>query len=321
VKIGIVGTGYAAQKRAEALQQDERAELIAAVGNKTETITSFSQKFAVTTVNSWQKLIDRSDLDLVFICNINSEHGAIALAALEAGKHVVVEYPLALDPKQAREIVELSQQKQKLLHIEHIELIGGVHQAIRQHLPTLGNIAYVRYATIAPQRPVSERWNYNYQMFGFPFIAALSRLHRLTDLFGNVATITCQSRFWDSPVKGYFTSCLSQAQLRFTNGILADVTYGKGEAFWHGYRNFEVHGDEGTLMFEGEKGTLIRGREKTAIAIASKKGSFARDTTMVLDNLLEHKPLYVNPSASCYALEVADAARRSSLSGTTIAIG
>jgi biliverdin reductase len=320
VKIGIVGTGYAAQKRAEALQEEDRAELVAVAGNNPEKTASFSQKFAITPFDSWQKLIDRSDIDLVFICNINSEHGAIALAALEAGKHVVVEYPLALDPKQAREIVELSQQKQKLLHVEHIELIGGVHQAIRQYLPTLENISYVRYATIAPQHPVSHRWNYNYQMFGFPFTAALSRIHRLTDLFGNVATVTCQSRFWDSPVKGYFNSCLSQAQLRFTNGILADVIYGKGEAFWHGYRNFEVHGDEGTLMFEGEKGTLIRGREKTAIAIANKKGSFARDTTMVLDNLLENKPLYVNPSASCYALEVADAARRSSLSGTTIAI-
>jgi biliverdin reductase len=320
VKIGIVGTGYAAQKRAEALQEDDRAELIAVTGNKPEKITSFSQKFAVVPLNSWQQLIDRPDLDLIFICNINSEHGALALAALKAGKHVVVEYPLALDPKEAKNLIELSQKKQKLLHVEHIELIGGVHQSIRQHLPILGNISYVRYATISPQRPVSDRWNYNHQMFGFPFTAALSRIHRLTDLFGTVATVTCQTRFWDSPVKGYFTSCLSQAQLRFTNGILADVTYGKGEALSHGYRNFEVHGDEGSLMFEGERGTLIKGREKTAIAIASKKGSFARDTKMVLDNLLENKPLYVNPWASCYALEVADAARRSSLSETTVAI-
>jgi biliverdin reductase len=317
VKVGIVGTGYAAKKRAEALQQDDRAELIAVTGNQPEKLAAFCQQFAIAPVDSWQQLVNRSDLDLIFICTINSEHGAIARAALEADKHVAIEYPLALEPKQARKILELSQQKRKLLHVEHIELIGGVHQGIRQYLPELGNIFYARYATIAPQQNVANRWNYHHQMFGFPLTAALSRIHRMTDLFGKVETLTCQSRFWEAPVTGYFTACLCQAQFRFTSGLLADVTYGKGEVFGHGYRNFEVHGDKGTLIFEGEQGTLIRGKEKTPIAIASKRGSFARDTQMVIDNLLENKPLYVTPSASCYALEVADAARQSALSGQT----
>jgi biliverdin reductase len=320
VKVGIVGTGYAAKKRAEALQQDDRAEFKLVTGNQPEKIAEFCQKYDVSAVDSWQQLVNRSDLDLIFICTINSEHAAIARAALEADKHVVVEYPLALNPKEARDIIELAQQKGKLLHVEHIELLGGVHQTIDRYLPELGNISYARYATIAPQRPVTNRWNYHYQMFGFPFVAALSRIHRLTNLFGTVATVTCQSRFWDAPEIGYFTACLCQAQLRFTNGLLADVIYGKGEAFSHGYRNFEVHGDRGTLIFEGEQGTLMRGKEKIPLEISNRKGSFDRDTQIVLDNLLEGKPLYINPNASCYALEIADGARRSSVEGKTISI-
>jgi biliverdin reductase len=148
-------------------------------------------------------------------------------------------------------------------------------------------------------------------MFGFPLSAALSRIHRLTDLFGNVATVACQSRYWDAPDSHYFTACLCNAQLRFVNGTIAEVTYAKGNVFWQSYRNLEIHGDKGTLFFEGEKGTLIRGEETISLEVASRRGLFAQDTKMVLDCLTTGKSLYLQPSASLEALKVADAARES----------
>jgi biliverdin reductase len=51
------------------------------------------------------------------------------------------------------------------------------------------------------------------------------------------------------------------------------VTYGKGETFWHTQRNFEVHGEQGTLLFEGDRGMLIRGEEKTPIEVAGASRS------------------------------------------------
>lgn len=318
VKIGIVGTGYAAKKRAEALQSDNRARLISVTGNSSERLDEFCQTYALSATDSWQELIKLPELDLVFICTVNRDHGAIARAALEADKHVVVEYPLSLDPHEASEIVALAQAKGKLLHVEHIELIGGVHQAIRRYLPEISNVFYARYATISPQRSVSRRWSYHRQIWGFPLVAALSRVHRLTDLFGRVATVNCQTRYWDASEAGYFTACLSNAQLSFANGVIAEITYGKGDVFWQGYRNLEIYGDRGTLLFEGEKGTLIRGEEKTPIEVASRRGLFAKDTQMVLERLLENKPLYVEPHASLYALEVADAARQSAETGQKV---
>jgi biliverdin reductase len=313
-----VGTGYAAKKRAEALQNDERARLISVTGNSSTRVDEFCQTYAVSATGSWQELVSQPDLDLVFICTVNRDHGPIARAALEADKHVVVEYPLSLDPQEAAEIVALAQTQGKLLHVEHIELIGGVHQAIRHYLPEIGNVFYARYATISPQRPVSRRWNYHRQTWGFPLVAALSRVHRLTDLFGKVATVNCQTRYWDASEADYFTACLSNAQLSFANGVLAEITYGKGDVFWQGYRNLEIQGDRGTLLFEGEKGILIRSEEKTPIEVASRRGLFAKDTQMVLERLLENKPLYVQPHASLYALEVADAARQSAETGQKV---
>lgn len=316
IKAAIVGTGFAAKLRAQTLQADARSRLVAVSGHTPETTQTFAQTHNTSAIESWQKLVEHPEVDLVFICTINRDHGAIARTALEAGKHVVVEYPLALDPTEAESLIALAQAQSKLLHVEHIELLGGLHQALRQWLPEIGNPFYARYVTITPQHPAPKRWTYNPELFGFPFSGALSRIQRFTDLFGEVSAVSCQSRFWDA--SDYYTACLCTAQLRFTNHLIAEVTYGKGEVFWQGLRNFEVHGDRGTLLFEGDNGTLIRGEERTPIEVGGRRGLFGKDTGMVLDFLLEGTPLYISPVDSLYALKIADAARQSAATGQAI---
>lgn len=318
IKAAIVGTGFAAKLRAQTLQADARSRLVAVSGHTPETTQTFAQIHNTSAIESWQKLVEQPEVDLVIICTINRDHGAIARAALEAGKHVVVEYPLALDPTEAESLIALAQAQSKLLHVEHIELLGGLHQALRQWLPEIGNPFYARYVTITPQHPAPKRWTYNPQLFGFPFSGALSRIQRFTDLFGEVSAVSCQSRFWDA--SEYYTACLCTAQLRFTNHLIAEVTYGKGEVFWQGLRNFEVHGDRGTLLFEGDCGTLIRGEERTPIEVGGRRGLFGKDTGMVLDFLLEGTPLYISPVDSLYALKIADAARHSAATGQAIVL-
>ena len=318
LKVGIVGTGYTAKRRAEAIQADERSQLCFVTGNTPEHTDEFCQTFGINSLTSWQQLVNHSDLDVVIIGTINRDHGLIAQAALQSGKHVIIEYPLALDYLVGKDLLELAKKQNKLLHIEHIELLGGVHQALRRYLPEIGEVFYARYATIMPQNPAPRRWTYHQESFGFPLMAALSRLHRLTDLFGPVVSVTCQSRFWDTPEAGYFRACFCNAQLQFQNGLMADTVYAKGEICWQGDRSFVLHGDEGTLNFEGEQGKLIRGEEKTDLEVGSRRGLFTLDTQKVLDHLFNGSPLYVQPEASLYALQVAEAAYQSSKQGKTI---
>ena len=316
IRAGLVGTGFVAKLRAEALQTDSRSRLVAVSGHTPEKTQEFARTHEAIALDSWQQLVEHPDLDLVVICTINRDHGAIAQAALEAGKHVVVEYPLSLDPVEAESLIALAEAQGKLLHVEHIELLGGLHQALRQALPEIGNPFYARYITIMPQHPAPKRWTYHPEQFGFPFSGALSRIQRFTDLFGDVTTVSCQSRFWEAA--DYYRACLCTTQLRFTNNLIAEVTYGKGEVFWQGLRDFEVHGEQGTLVFEGDQGSLIRGEERIPIEVGGRRGLFGKDTGMVLDYLVEGKPLYVSAAASLYALKVADAARQSADMGEAI---
>lgn len=317
VRVGLVGTGSAAKLRAEALVQDQRSHLVAVAGNTPEKTQAFAYKYQAEAVSTWQQLVARTDLDLVVISHVNSEHSAIARAALCENKHVVVEYPLALDIAEAEALIALAKVQNKLLHVEHIEILGGLHQAIKQNLGKLGKIFYVRYSTVNPQNPAPRKWTYNHDLFGFPLTGALSRLHRLTDLFGTVFTVNCHQRYWQSESE-YYQTCFCMAQLCFESGLLAQVVYGKGETLWQAERKFEVHGENGGLIFDGDTGFFIQRGETTPIEIGTRRGSFAKDTRMVLDHILDGNPLYVTPEESLYTLQVAQAAKKAAETGLTI---
>ncbi|MCU0568467.1 MAG: Gfo/Idh/MocA family oxidoreductase [Oculatellaceae cyanobacterium Prado106] len=312
LKVGLVGTGYAARLRADTLQGDERAELVAIAGHTPDKTAAFNQPYGAQIFESWQALIDQSEIDLVIIAGVNRDHGAIAQAALEADKHVVVEYPLSLDVVEAEAIVQLAKDSGKFLHVEHIELLSGIHQTILEVLPAIATPFYVRYASLNPQHPAPHKWTYQPELFGFPLVGALSRVNRLIDLFGSVSSVSGQARFWGGGnSSSFYTSCMCTAQLQFTSGLIADVIYGKGEAIWQADRTLTVQGEQGAIVIDGEQGQLIQANETKPLTVGSRRGLFAKDTGMVLDHLTTGAPLYVTPEQSLYALKVADAIRRS----------
>jgi biliverdin reductase len=314
-----VGTGYAARVRAETLTADERSQLVVVSGRDPDRNQEFADTFSLEATGNWQALVNRPDLDLVVVSTINRDHGAIAQAALEADKHVIVEYPLALDVVQARSLIDLANQRRKLLHVEHIELLSGIHLAIQGALPDIGTPFYVRYASITPQRPAPQKWTYDTEQFGFPLMGALSRIHRLTHLFGAVKSVYCQTRFWgNGGLPNPFTACFCSAQLRFASGLLADLSYGKGDAVWQADRTLTIHGEKGAIAIDGSEGTLILDNETRSLDMGSRRGLFARDTAMVLAHLTNSAPLYVTLESSLYALRVAEAARQSADQGKVI---
>ncbi|HEY9641124.1 MAG TPA: Gfo/Idh/MocA family oxidoreductase [Coleofasciculaceae cyanobacterium] len=321
VRVGLVGTGYAAKVRAEALQADARSHLVAVAGHTPETTQAFSQTYQAEAVAAWEDLVARADLDLIVICNVNRDHGAIAHAALQTGKHVVVEYPLSLEVSEAETLIQLAARQGKLLHVEHIELLSGIHLAIKEQMAAIGTPFYVRYTSLNPQHPAPQKWTYHRQLFGFPLIGALSRLHRLTDLFGQVSSVSCQARFWENAPSDFYTTCICTAQLRFVSGLVAEVIYGKGEALWQGDRTLHIHGERGALLVDGEQGKLVTAQETLELNLGSRRGLFAKDTDMVLDYLTTGAPLYITPERSLQSLRVADAARRSAETGQTIELG
>jgi biliverdin reductase len=320
IRVGLVGTGFVAKVRAQNLDLESRTQLIAVAGRNPSRTSAFAGEFNTRAVADWQTLVGMPDLDLVIVSTINGGRGEIVRAAIAAGKHTIVEYPISLDPQEAADIIALAAAKKVLLHVEHIELLGGLHQTMRAWLGHLGELYYARYSTIVPQRPVPQKWTFHRSEFGFPLVGALSRLHRFTDLFGSIDSVNCHNQYWGS-VGDYYQTCLCTAQLRFKHSkAIGEVVYGKGEGLWQGARKFEVHGENGALVFDGDSGVFIQADVSTPIDLGSRRGLFAKDLEFVLDRLLHGKPNYVTPAASLATLRVADAARISAETYRTVRI-
>lgn len=325
VRVGIVGTGFVASRRADVFQADPRTQVVATAGRTWEKVAQLAATCGAKPYAAWQDLVT-ADLDLVVVAHASQFHGEVVEAALQAGKHVVVEYPLAVDLTQARRLVHLARQQNRLLHVEHIELISPIHLAIRQAFPSLGRPFHAHNRTCVPQRPAPRKWTYHRHQFGFPFVGALARLNRLIDLLGLVRSVYGEWQVAGEDPEGYYTSCHCRALLTFADGPTATLVYAKGEQIWQSERRFKILGEQGAIVIDGERGELIqpdssgKGTQSTPLDLGDMKGLFARETTWVIDHLIDGRPLYTSPEASLYALQVAKAIETSSLTGQSVSL-
>jgi biliverdin reductase len=320
LRVGIVGSGFVAKLRTEILSQDPRI-VVTAIAGSLEKAQVIAQEFAIANVHQyWSELVMRPDIDLVVVCNVNRDHAAVVGQALRSGKHVIVEYPLSFSLSEGEELVKLSQKQNLMLHVEHIELLGGVHQLVMEHLAKVGTPFYARYSTKSPQRPVPDKWTYKPDLFGFPLTAAVSRLNRIIVLFGKVKSVSCQLRYSGDNLPRQFTSCVCNAQLQFENGVIADVSYSKGENFWQPERIMELQGSDGALIFSGDKGKLITADGTLELDAGTTRGLFKKDTENVLLHLFTGTPLYTNHESILHSLAVANAAEKSAIANQVITL-
>jgi predicted dehydrogenase len=93
-------------------KRDPRCELIAIADPVVERARTFAQRFGIPHVYaSHQELIARSDIDLVDVCTPSATHFELAWAALEAGKHVLCEKPVAYDFRETHRAAALAKRK------------------------------------------------------------------------------------------------------------------------------------------------------------------------------------------------------------------
>jgi predicted dehydrogenase len=113
IRVGIVGTQFMGRAHSNAYQRVGTFFPItgpvmrAACDVEPTPLAAFAQRFGwQTTETSWQKLVQRDDIDLVDICTPNALHMPIAVAAAQAGKHVICEKPIALNAGEARQMLD-----------------------------------------------------------------------------------------------------------------------------------------------------------------------------------------------------------------------
>lgn len=108
VKIGVVGCGVvAAAYYLPYLMRDERAELVALCDIYPERTRHCQRLFgARETYEDYFDMLEKADIDAVFILTAPGTHVSFTLAALDAGKHILLQKPMATDMEGARQIAD-----------------------------------------------------------------------------------------------------------------------------------------------------------------------------------------------------------------------
>lgn len=168
---GIVGLGRAGQARARAIDARPHLTLAGTAGRRPgRGTTTFAAMLADPAV------------DGLIICSENAHHAEAAARALDAGKHTIVEFPLAATAAEARDLFDRAQRAGRLLHTELIGQLTARHRSTR---------AYCRTETVEALTirftARTYRWITDEVKAGRVGQLAIARLHALHDLLGPLA--------------------------------------------------------------------------------------------------------------------------------------
>lgn len=123
INLGILGVGHMGQYHVNVARQLNDAKLVGIYDAEPTRAQSIAEKYETRPYDTISSLLQ--DVDAVVIAAPTFLHHEISKQALESGKHVLVEKPIAESVEQARELVNLSQRNNLILQVGHVERFNG----------------------------------------------------------------------------------------------------------------------------------------------------------------------------------------------------
>lgn len=147
LRIGVIGVGSISEFHLNAYKMNEQAEVVALCDLNEERVMEKGKLYGVTKLfHDYQHLINDDSIDAVSICTWNNSHAEIAIAALQGGKHVLVEKPLSISVKEALAIEEAVGKSGKVLQVGFVRRHGSNTKILKEFIDhgELGEIYYAK---------------------------------------------------------------------------------------------------------------------------------------------------------------------------------
>jgi predicted dehydrogenase len=260
-RVGIVGCGLIGARRARALAG---ATLVACADVERQRAQVVVQSHSgARTVEHWQDLVAAADLDIVVVATTNDALAEIAIAAIDAGKHVLVEKPAGRSVAEIDRIADAARRRGRLVRVGFNHRYHPALQAARTIVEagTIGPLMFVRGRYGHGGRVGYDReWRADATRSGGGEL--IDQGVHLIDLsgwlLGPFARVdgAAHTYFWDMPVD-------DNAFLRLTTaaGQVAFLHVSCTE--WKNLFSFEIYGRTGKLHIEGLGGSY--GVERLAL--------------------------------------------------------
>ncbi|MFO7343326.1 MAG: Gfo/Idh/MocA family oxidoreductase, partial [Bacillaceae bacterium] len=115
IKTAIVGTGFSATSHLEALRRVPNVEVTAIVSQSLSSAKGLAEKFGVAyAYDDVEEMLKNEEIEVVHNCTPNSLHFPINKRALESGKHVLSEKPLAITSEETRQLHEIALENNRI---------------------------------------------------------------------------------------------------------------------------------------------------------------------------------------------------------------
>jgi len=149
--VGIVGYGYWGPNLVRNFAEHPRCELVAVCDKLGSRLSGVRARYPkVRCLSSFDELLKDPNVDAVVIATPVSTHFALAKRALTAGKHVLVEKPLATSVKEAQALVDLARKKRRIILAGHTFIYSPPVRKVKQSIDAgeLGRLYYMDFSRV-----------------------------------------------------------------------------------------------------------------------------------------------------------------------------
>ncbi|MGH7538153.1 MAG: Gfo/Idh/MocA family protein [Gemmatimonadales bacterium] len=271
VRVGIIGTGFARRVQLPALRLVPGVRVTAIASGRRANAETVAAEFGIRRVcGDGVELAAAPDVDLVIVSSTPATHARYAIAALEAGKHVLCEKPMALDAAEAFTMVEVARHRPGLARLDH-ELRYEPNRRRMRELIQAGAIGAVQHIELAlkpylrgdgrPQTSAAPwNWWFDAGQGGGLLGAVGSHLidlcrfwtgSEVCDVGGGVATFVRERDDEHGARRAVTADDFASFVLYLTGGAIATMTL--SAVAHHGPGHFgQVTGSHGTIVLTGE---------------------------------------------------------------------
>jgi len=226
--VGIIGCGYWGPNLIRNFAENESAELRWICDSDARRLEKVARRYpSARATADWHELVADARLDAVVVATPVATHYAFARAALEAGKHVLVEKPFTSSVREAEELIALAEARRLALMVDHTFVYTGAVRRIKEMVASgeLGDLLYfdsVRINLGLFQHDVNVVWDLaphdlsimDYVVAERPTaLMAMGSCH-IEPGIENIAYV--QLRFADSMIANFHFNWLSPVKIRRT---------------------------------------------------------------------------------------------------------
>jgi predicted dehydrogenase len=251
IKFGLIGCGDIARKRvAPALRDSTICELVAVSRARSHLAESFATEFGARGwYADWRELLQDDDISAVYVATPVHLHAEQTIAAIEAGKHVLCEKPMALTVDECNRMIATRDHHNVKLGVAYYRHFYPVVKRIRQIIddgeigtPVIAQMNAFEWFDPAEDHPRS--WLLKKQLSGggpmFDF--GCHRIEVLLDVFGSVEEVKAKAtnKFFHREVEDVGTVVMS-----FGRGTIATLSV--AHSAQQPQDTFDIFGSEGSI--------------------------------------------------------------------------